>query len=148
MIVNQAFDDIVQGPGAKFRGNVRGAFKFERARPRKFDRTTDPVRMVGRLGQRIESITAVEQNAESSIALCHRIDGAQTQHLEPRYEIRVGAGLGGKLLELAAVIDGQYGQVFIGPCARGGPMYMRELRVLAQAKFTVARREKVLQFRP
>src|ERR1700689_3344755 len=127
MVENQALDDVIQRPGGELSGHVRGAFELEWTRSRQLDRPADPIRIIRRLRQSLESITPVEQYAKSSVALRHGDHGAQPQRLEPRDLLPIGADLGGEILELAAMIDSEHHQVFIVPCARGCPVYMLEL---------------------
>ena len=95
MVENQALYNVIQRPGAELRGDIRGTLELERTRLREFDGATHPIRMIGRSGQCLESITPVEEHAKSSVAPRHGVDGAQPQHLEPRDPLRIGADLGG-----------------------------------------------------
>ena len=102
---------MIQRPGRQFGGNVRRALEFQRTRTRKFDGAAHPIPAIGCLGQRLESITPVEQYPESSVALRYYVDGAQPQHLEPRDPPPVDAHLCGEILKLATMIDCKNGQV-------------------------------------
>src|SRR5450631_934231 len=139
---------MIQRPGGELGGHVRGAVELKWTRSRQLDRAAYPILMIGRLCQCLESITPVKQYAKASVALRHGVEGAQPQHLEFGDQLLIGADLGSKVLELAAMIDSKHHQVFIGPCASGSPVYMLELRILTQAKLAFARREKKFQFRP
>ena len=108
MIARQAFDDMRQWPAIEFHADVVIAFKFQRARPRRFDRPSDPVVTVSQLRQDSKSEPIVDQHSEPWILPGNTVQCLQGQLLELADAFLRATQVADQLVELAAMVDRQH----------------------------------------